>query len=32
VPRTRRKLAETNRHLAGEEAFVVEFKQKQAGN
>jgi DNA mismatch repair ATPase MutL len=32
VQRIRRKLAEKNRHLAGDEAFVVEFKQKQAGN
>jgi hypothetical protein len=29
VQRIRRKLAEKNRHLAGDEAFVVEYKQKQ---
>jgi hypothetical protein len=29
VQRIRRRLAEKNRHLAGDEAFVVEFKQKQ---
>jgi hypothetical protein len=28
VQRIRRKLAEKNRHLAGDEAFVVEYKQK----
>lgn len=28
VQRIRRKLAEKNRHLAGDESFVVEYKQK----
>jgi hypothetical protein len=29
VQRIRRKLAEKNRHLAGDEAFVVEYKQSR---
>jgi hypothetical protein len=32
VQRIRQKLAEKNRHLAGDEAFVVEFKQKHGGS